>query len=247
MTEVAEQDPMQGEEVQGTEEVVGQEEALQEAGEEEVPVGEGYEEPPVEAPAYEGTGEEVPAEEGYEEAPVEAPAYEGTGEEVPAEEGYEEAPVEAEPQEPTGEEGQEGYEGEAAPEGQEYAEEQPGEAGEQPQEEEYALDADNQALSDSQIARRFHKNPYYGQFAAALHNLISYDLKIAGSPTPESIQYLNDLMTSMAAEMWAAGDRVSVSMPKAEGSKRGSHPNNPFKSFAHSQASQEYLSMVWTM
>lgn len=99
---------------------------------------------------------------------------------------------------------------------------------------------------DSQLARRFHRNPYFGQFMAGLHNLISYDLKIAGSPTPETIKYLNDLMAVLAGGMWEADDRASVSMPKVDG-KRMSNPNNPFKSFSHAQSNQESLSMVYSI
>ena len=214
--EVPEQADLQAEEVQeGVQE--GAEESVPQEGledaGEEVPVGEGYE----------GTGEEAPAQADYEEAGE--GLEEAAGQEVSEEAGLDPA--------------QEG----AEEVGEAVAEEAPADNPEavQPQEEYNDPEAENQG--DSQLARRFNRNPYFGQFSAALHNLISYDLKITGLPAPETVQYLNELMAAMAGEMWAADDRASVSLPKVEG-KRFSNLSNPFKSFSHSQSNQEFLSMV---
>ena len=220
--EVPEQAELQGEEAQeGVQEVP--QEGLEYAGE-EPPVGEGYE----------GTGEEAPLQE------EEAAGQEGNveGAEYAAEE---DAGLIAGGPEEGGE-----YPVEEGQPQDDYA----GGEEEQPQEEQVNdPEAENQAEAspfvDSQLARRFNRNPYYGQFCAGLHNLISYDLKIAGTPAQETIQYLNELMAVLATDMWAADDRASVSMPKVDG-KRMSNPNNPFKSFSHAQSNQESLSMVYS-
>jgi hypothetical protein len=228
--EVPEQAELQGEEAQeGVEEVP--QEGLEDVGE-EPPVGEGYE----------GTGEEAPLQEeeaAGQEGNVEGAEY--AAEADPAQEGLEEAGGPEEGGEYLGEEGQpqDDYAGgeEVQPQ-EELGEEQVNDP-----------EAENQAETspfvDSQLARRFNRNPYFGQFCAGLHNLISYDLKIAGTPAQETIQYLNELMAVLATDMWAADDRASVSMPKVDG-KRISNPNNPFKSFSHSQSNQESLSMVYS-
>lgn len=230
--EVPEQADLQAAEAQeevqeGGEEYVPQE-GLEYAGE-EPPVGEGYE----------GTGEEAPAQAGYEDAEGLEEAAGQDEEEAVLDPAQEEEEAVLDPAQEGEEVVEEAQEGEAPPQDDTGAEEV------QPQEEYNDPDAENQGspLGDSQLARRFHRNPYFGQFSAALHNLISYDLKITGLPTPDTVQYLNELMAAMAGEMWAADDRASVSLPKVEG-KRLSNLSNPFKSFSHSQSNQEFLSMV---
>lgn len=96
------------------------------------------------------------------------------------------------------------------------------------------------------IATRLQRNPYYGQFLTALHNLISYEVKIYGQASPEAKQHLSDLIAALSGEFWATDERLSQG---GVSQKRGSVSNASMTKRSHNQSTRgqsdpEFLSMV---